>query len=103
MIFLARPCDCCCMINISFFVTSAVGLKYCITHQLDPTNDISNVEEGEEAISFLASNTDVEQNLKCDSDPDQVNDDIKHEILQNCETIVETPNDRRNDKIANEK
>ncbi|KAF4098803.1 WD repeat-containing protein 87 isoform X2 [Onychostoma macrolepis] len=60
-----------------------VGLKYCITHQLDPTNDISDVEEGEEAISLLASDTDVEQNFKCDSDPDQVNEDIKHAELRN--------------------
>lgn len=65
-----------------------MDLKYCITHQLDPTNDISHLEEGEEAISLLDSDTDVEQNLKCASDPDQVNEDIKHKILQNCKTTA---------------
>ncbi|XP_059382002.1 uncharacterized protein LOC132117014 isoform X2 [Carassius carassius] len=82
---------------------SAVDLKYCITHQLDPTSDISDAEVGEEAISLLASDTDTEQNLKYDSEPDQVIKDIKHEILQNCKIIAETPNSRRNDNRANEK
>lgn len=76
-----------------------MDLKCCITHQLDPTDDISDAEERKEAISLLAKDTDVEQNSKCDSDADQVNEDIKQE----SETNVETPSDMRNDKIADEK
>ncbi|XP_073681289.1 uncharacterized protein [Garra rufa] len=81
---------------------SAVDLKH-ITHQLDQTDNISDVEEGEEAISLLANDTDMEQNLKCDSEPDQANKDIKYASLQKCETIAETPSGMRNDKIADEK
>ncbi|KAL0163140.1 hypothetical protein M9458_042536, partial [Cirrhinus mrigala] len=61
-----------------------------------------DVEEGKDAISLLANDTDVKQNSKCDSDADQVNEDIKQESLQKCKTIAETPSGMRNDKIADE-
>lgn len=80
-----------------------MDLKHCITHQLEPTNDISDVEEGEEAISLVFRNTDVEQSLKCDADPEQENEEIKHPFLQNCETITKTPSDMKNDKTGDEK
>ncbi|XP_051955668.1 uncharacterized protein LOC127624799 isoform X4 [Xyrauchen texanus] len=83
-------------------------LKYpdeCITHQseLDLTNEMSDFEEGEEAISLIASDTyafEVGQSSKCDSalELNQVNEAIKHEFLQGGKTITEMPNDIRNDK-----
>lgn len=94
------------LVPVSHFLQdsdTAIGLKHCITHQLDLTNDISDVEEGEEAISLIVRDTEVEQILKCDSDPDHENEDLKHNFLQDCKTITETPSDMRNDKTADDK
>lgn len=80
-----------------------MDLKHCITHQLDPTNDLSDVDEGEEAMSLISRDTDVDQNLKCDSYPYQENENIKHPFQQKCKSITKTPSDMRNEKTADEK
>ncbi|KAG1943603.1 trichohyalin isoform X2 [Pimephales promelas] len=78
------------LVAVSHFLQdqdTAIGLNHC-THQLDLTNDISDVEEGEEAISLIVRDTEVEQILKCDSDHEK--EDLKHKFLQDCKT-TETP------------
>ncbi|KAK7131449.1 hypothetical protein R3I94_016546 [Phoxinus phoxinus] len=94
------------LVPVSHFLQdpdTAIGLKHCVTPQLDLTNDIRDVEEGEEAISLIVGDTEVEQILKCDSDRDHDNEDLKHKCLQDGKTITETPSDTRNDKTADDK
>ncbi|XP_056114221.1 myb-like protein X [Rhinichthys klamathensis goyatoka] len=91
------------LVPVSHFLQdpdTAIGLKHC-THQLDLTNDISDVEEGEEAISLIVRDTEVEQILKCESDHE--NEDLKHTFLQDCKAITETPCNMRNDKTASDR
>ncbi|XP_051960974.1 myb-like protein X isoform X3 [Xyrauchen texanus] len=79
----------------------------CITHQsdLDSTNEMSNFEEGEEAIPLIVNDTHthkVEQSSKFDSAPEVNQLNSRTAVLQNGKTATETPNNIRNDKKADE-
>ncbi|XP_051533893.1 myb-like protein X [Myxocyprinus asiaticus] len=83
------------------------GPDVCITHQseLDSTNEMSDSEEGEEAISLIVHDTHthkVEQSSNFDSAPELNRVNSRTSVLQNGKTATETPNNISNDKKADE-